>query len=178
MALCMVMPGSAFGESNLDFFFGNTQKYKDVVIEEILSTNTIRLKAPVGEKGEVIQLIGLKSPAPPRKRKVDIDRDQYGFTKREVATSFTPIEETIFESARELLEGKRVRLEFDTEKNSEEFIRMAYVFLIKDDTFVNAEILRRGLAHLRIQPPNTKYADQLRAAYREAQREKRGLQNQ
>ncbi len=37
-------------------------------------------------------------------------------------------------------------------------------------------IRRQGFASLHIRPPNTKYSDQLSAAYREAREEKRGLQ--
>ena len=65
---------------------------------------------------------------------------------------------------------------FDSEKNSEDYKTLAYVFLLEDDTFVNAEILRQGFAFLSIRPPNMKYAKELREAYKEARAEQRGLQ--
>ena len=80
--------------------------------------------------------------------------------------------------AQKLLEGKRVRLEFDTEKKNDNYETLAYVFLPKDSLFVNAEIIRQGYAELSMSPLNTKYADQLREAYKEAKGEHRGLYDQ
>ena len=45
------------------------------------------------------------------------------------------------EYARELLEGKHVRLEFDAEQKDDGYKTLAYVFLVNDNTFVNARIL-------------------------------------
>jgi endonuclease YncB( thermonuclease family) len=42
----------------------------------------------------------------------------------------------------------------------------------------NAELLRMGFVKLRIVPPNVKHEQQLRAAYQEAKKEKRGLQGE
>jgi len=178
VCLYFLVPGRAHSQSNIDFFFKNSAQYKDVVVKEIRSTNTFVLQEKVGEKGEVIKLIGLSAPDAPKKKTEDIKRDQFGFTIKEEVSPFTTIEESAMEYVKELVEGQHVRLEFDAEKNSEDFITLAYIFLLKDDTFVNAEILRQGFANLHIRPPNTKYASQLREAYKEARAEKRGLQGQ
>lgn len=45
-----------------------------------------------------------------------------------------------------LLEGKRVRLEYDQERQDRYGRTLAYVYL-SDGTFVNAEIVRRGYGH-------------------------------
>ena len=176
--LMILCSGLAFGESNFDFFFKNDAQYKDVVIEKILSTNTFRLKPDVGEKSEVIQLIGLRAPKPPKKKTEDIKRNELGIVVRKPVTPLTPVEEKAFEFAQELLEGQHVRLEFDAQKNGEKQRTQAYAFLLEGNIFVNAEILRYGFAHLSIRPPNTKYADELRSAYKEASSEQRGLQGQ
>ena len=170
--------GIASGESNFDFFFKNSEQYKDVIVEEVLSADILRLKGRVGEKGEIIKLIGLKAPKAPKKKGEDIDRNELGIVIKEPVTPLTPIEEKAFEFARELLEGQHVRIEFDADKEGEKHRTLAYVFLLENDVFVNTEILRHGFAHLSISPPNTKYADKLRDAYKEARKEQRGLQGQ
>lgn len=171
-------PGAVSGESNFDFFFKDTSQYQNVIVDEVRSANTILLKEKTGGKREVIKLIGLRAPEVPKSKKVDLDRDQYGFTKKQDVNPLTPVEELAYDFVKELLEGQRVRLEFDSEKKSEEFATLAYVFLLSDNTFVNTEILRQGFAYLQIRPPNTKYANELREAYKEARLEKRGLQGE
>jgi len=175
---CLILfcPGTASSETNLDFFFKNTSQYQDVIVDEIRSTDTILLKGDVGEKGEVLKLIGLRAPQAPKIKKIELNRDQYGFTKKEAVSPLTPIEEQAFDFVKELLEGQHIRIEFDSDKKAENQATYAYIFLLEDNTFVNSEILRQGFAHLQIRPPNTKYAKQLREAYKEARFEKRGLQ--
>jgi len=177
-SLVILLCGLTFGESNFEFFFKDSAQYKDVVVEEILSTSTLRLKGAIGEKGEVIKLIGLRAMKPPKNKTKNIKRDELRMVIKEPVTPLTPLEETAFEFARELLENQHVRLEFDADKLGDENKTLAYVFLLEGDTFVNTEILRHGFAHLSISPPNTKYADELREAYKEARREQRGLQGQ
>ena len=177
-SLIVLCSGLAFGESNFDFFFKDAARYKDVIVEKILSTDTFRLKGEIGEKGEAIKLIGLRAVKPPKKKTEDINRNDLGIVIKKPATPLTPIEEKAFEFTRKLLEGRHVRLEFDAEKKGENYETLAYVFLLEENIFVNTEILRHGFAHLSIRPPNTKYADELREAYKEARREQRGLQGQ
>lgn len=172
------LPITVSGESNFDFFFKNSSQYQNVIVDEVRSANTIILKNKIGEKREVVKLIGLRAPKAPKIKKVDIERDQYGFTKKPDVSPLTSVEELAYDFVKELLEGQRVRLEFDSEKSSEDFTTLAYVFLLKDEIFVNTEILRQGFAYLQIRPPNTKYANELREAYKEAHLEKRGLQGE
>jgi len=176
--LTLACSHTAFSESNFDFFFKNASDYEDVIVDRILSTDTIVLKDTATENGEVIMLIGLKAPKPPKKRKTDIERNQYGFVDKGPVSPLTSIEEEAFDFLRDLVEGKHVRLEFDADKKGDKFSTLAYVFLLESNIFVNAEILRRGYADLSIQPPNTKYAEDFREAYKEARMEKRGLQGQ
>ncbi len=163
------LPALVLGETSLDFFLGTSKKYKDVLVSEVIHADTCAL-----EDGEVIRLIGVRALGnPPRKGKVQ--RDKLGFVVEEKTSPVVPIEEEAVAFTRDLLEGKRVRLEFDAVRKDEEFHTWAYVFLVKEETFVNAEILRQGFGSLHIQPPNTQYAPQLREAYKEARQEKRGL---
>jgi micrococcal nuclease len=174
----LFLSGNISAETNFEFFFPTAEQYKDVVVKQVLSADTIRLEGTLGEKDELVQLIGLRAPEPPRKRTEDIKRDEMGIVIKEPVDPMTPMETQAFAFTRELLEGQHVRLEFDSEKKTEDHKTLAYVFLLNDDTFVNALILRRGYAYLSIQPPNMKYAEELREAYKEARSEQRGLQAQ
>lgn len=172
---CLILLAAAppvFAQSDFDLFL-NPSQYQDVLIEKVLSADTFTL-----ESGEKIKLIGLNAPEPPPRRKTSVDRDPLGFPIPEKADPLKTVEERAFEFARRLLEGKRARLEFDAYRKDEDHRNLAYAFLIEGNVFVNAEILRQGYADLRIQPPNTKYALELREAYAEARREKRGLQSE
>jgi len=85
--------------------------------------------------------------------------------------------EPLFEEARkrnaELVEGKEVRLRFDKEQRDPDDHLCAYVFV--DDQFVNEMLVREGLAWVRLTPTTGRYAKELQAAQREAQRARRGL---
>jgi len=185
-----VIPNVAFAETNIDFFFKTDSQYQDVVVQKVINTHLIQLqgKTNVTVEGleERIRLIGLRSPEiirePVEKTQHPeiIKRNDLGMTteREDTVNPVTPLNEKALEYTKELLEGKRVRLEFDSTKKDEKFQTLAYVFLLEDNTFVNAEIIRQGYANLQISPPNTKYAKELRAAYKEARQEKRGLQGQ
>jgi len=153
-------------------FRTNSSEYENIKITKVVSADTIVL-----ENDERIKLIGLNAPEAP-KRKEAPQRDQRGFIIEErVSSPIIPIEERAYIFAKELLLDQYVRLEFDQQKRNDDFKTVAYVFL-KNGTFANREILRQGFANLQIRPPNLKYAEELREAYREARREKRGLQGE
>lgn len=77
---------------------------------------------------------------------------------------------------RRLVEGKKVRLEFDVERRDKYRRLLAYVFL-EDGTFVNAELVRQGYAQVMTYPPNVKHADLFLRLQREARAAERGLWN-
>ncbi|MDD5692451.1 MAG: thermonuclease family protein, partial [Candidatus Omnitrophica bacterium] len=79
-----------------------------------------------------------------------------------------------YEFTRKLVEGRRVRLEFDVERLDKYKRLLAYVYL-EDGMFVNAEIVKQGYASLLTIPPNVKYADLFQKLYRQARENKRGL---
>ncbi len=72
-----------------------------------------------------------------------------------------------------LVEGKRIRLRFDSEDRDEEGRRLAYVFT--DDGFVNETLVSEGLAYVRITPTMNRFEKQLLAAQAEARKKNRGL---
>jgi micrococcal nuclease len=72
-----------------------------------------------------------------------------------------------------LVEGKRVRLEFDLDTLDKYGRTLAHVFV--GDTHVNLELVRQGYANVYTVPPNLKYNEDLLAAEREAREGQRGL---
>jgi micrococcal nuclease len=72
-----------------------------------------------------------------------------------------------------LVDGKKIRLEFDKERFDPYGRTLAYVFV--DDIFVNEELLRSGLAKTLIIPPNDKYAKRLQKAEKEAKDLRNGI---
>jgi micrococcal nuclease len=73
-----------------------------------------------------------------------------------------------------LVNGKTVYLEQDTSDTDKQGRLLRYVFL-DDDTLVNAELVRQGLASAVITPPDTRYQSQLLDAQQEAYEAKRGV---
>ena len=77
--------------------------------------------------------------------------------------------------AKRLLEGRRVRLEYDRERTDRYGRTLAYVHLA-DGTFANAEIIRRGYGHAYTRFP-FRHLDRFRRLEREARSAGRGLWN-
>lgn len=73
----------------------------------------------------------------------------------------------------QLVEGRRVRLVFGVERRDVYDRLLAYVYL--GERFVNAELVRRGLARTLTIPPNDRYAGQLKRLEIAASRAGRGL---
>jgi len=72
--------------------------------------------------------------------------------------------------------GTRVRLEFDVQKRDRYGRLLAYVYL-PDGRMLNEILLREGYAMLLTIPPNTKYVERFRRAYRYARESGKGLWN-
>ena len=74
---------------------------------------------------------------------------------------------------RQLVEGKVVRLEKDVSDTDKYGRLLRYVYV--DDVFVNAELVRQGLAWAKAYPPDTKYQDHLEQLEKEAREAGRGM---
>lgn len=75
---------------------------------------------------------------------------------------------------RQRLEGKKVRLEFDVEKQDKYQRTLAYVFA-DDRNHINLQLVERGLATANIYPPNLRYLDGFLKAQSAAETAKLGL---
>lgn len=179
VAVCVIFnPLAVSAESNFDLLFKSSSQYKDVKVQDVIGVDTIVIESYL-KGGEPIKLIGLKGPKSEiKKRHEEIRRDRFGFVIKDEEPLETPIEEAAVKYVRDLLIGKSVRIEFDTNKRNDDHQTVAYVFLNENDLFVNHEILRQGYALLSLSPLNTKYSDKLREAYKEARAEKRGFQGE
>jgi micrococcal nuclease len=57
-----------------------------------------------------------------------------------------------------LVDGERVRLRYDAEREDRYGRTLAYVYRARDGVFVNAELVRRGYARQLTIPPNVAHA--------------------
>jgi micrococcal nuclease len=78
------------------------------------------------------------------------------------------------EANKTLVEGKKIKLEYDTQKRDKYGRVLAYVYLEKS-IFVNAELIKQGYAQIITSPPNIKHAKLFQTLQKQAQEEKRGL---
>ncbi|MFC2001254.1 thermonuclease family protein [Chloroflexota bacterium] len=74
---------------------------------------------------------------------------------------------------RQLVAGKEVRLERDISETDKYGRLLRYVYI--DDIFVNAELVRQGLAEAKAYPPDTKYQDYLEQRERAAKASGKGI---
>jgi micrococcal nuclease len=74
---------------------------------------------------------------------------------------------------RALVAGRQVRLELDVQERDRYGRLLAYVWI--GETMVNAELVRRGYAHVMTIPPNVRHQELLVKLQRDARQAERGL---
>ncbi len=139
--------------------------YEDILIRRAVDGDTLLL-----QNGQRVRLIGIDTPEMHESDKLYREAQQ---SRTDIQTIMAMGRKS-YEFTRRLVEGKRVRLEFDVEKYDKYGRLLCYVYL-KDGTFVNAKIVEAGYASLLTIPPNVKYAHLFRALYKEARDNNRGL---
>jgi Micrococcal nuclease (thermonuclease) homologs len=110
------------------------------------------------DKGEKIRLIGVDAPETRRSSRKEVG--YYGKESKQYLT--------------DLLLDNDVRLEYDVDPKDRYGRTLAYVYL-RDGTFVNAELVRKGFGMVMTVPPNVKYADEFVEYQTEAREKQRGL---
>jgi micrococcal nuclease len=75
---------------------------------------------------------------------------------------------------RELILGKRIRVEFGSQIKNQDGVYQGFVYL-EDGTFVNLKMIESGYAKLLVVPPNLQHAEELRRASTHARRDGSGL---
>jgi micrococcal nuclease len=96
-----------------------------------------------------------------------------GIDTPEVRPEPEPFGIEALEANRRLVEGRAVRLERDVSETDKYDRLLRYVYV--DGIFVNADLVRQGLAYARAYPPDTGFQEHLEAMEAEARREGRGI---
>lgn len=112
-------------------------------------------------KGLMIRLIGVDAPESRNVFRKVIG--YYGIESKQFMTT--------------LLNGKKVRLEYDVDTLDQYGRTLAYVYL-RDGTFVNAELVRKGYGMVMTVPPNVRYAEKFLKLQQTARKRNRGLWNE
>lgn len=86
----------------------------------------------------------------------------------------TPYGKVASDFTKGLIEGKKVKLEFDVAERDRYGRLLAYVYL-EDGRMLNEVLLQEGHAKVAVFPPNLKYVDRFRALEKEAQAAKKGI---
>ena len=120
-------------------------------VKRVIDGDTIVL-----ENAERVRLIGVDTPETvhPNKQVEYFGKEASRFTKK-------------------MVEGKKVKLEYDWQRKDRYGRTLAYVYLL-DGTFVNAEIIKQGYGFAYTKYP-FKYMDEFREYERKARMEEKGL---
>ena len=78
-----------------------------------------------------------------------------------------------WQANRKLVEGKKVRLERDVSETDKYDRLLRYVYV--DDIFVNAKLVKQGLARAEAYPPDTKHQEYLEELEQQARQAGRGI---
>jgi len=159
--------GTAYDSDKAEFNvpFGRDYDYSDILVKRAVDGDTLLL-----DNGERVRLIGIDTPEMHESSKLYRDSKK---ANQDIET-IKELGRQSYQFTKSLVEGKRVKLEFDVERQDKYKRLLAYVYL-KDGTFVNAEIVKQGYASLMTIPPNVKYADLFVKLSQEARENQRGL---
>lgn len=108
---------------------------------------------------EKVRLIGVNTPE-------SVHKDSSKNTEEgQIASEYT----------KNLLTGKKVKLEFDVSPRDKYGRLLAYVYL--DEKMVNKTLLEEGYAKIATYPPNVKYVDEFTKIQKKARENKKGFWN-
>jgi len=124
---------------------------EEAVIREVIDGDTVKLA-----DGRIVRYIGIDAP-------------ETGAGRRKIEC----FAQESTERNRELVEGKRVRLEKDVSETDRYGRILRYVYL--GDTFVNEVLVKEGYATAFPYPPDVKYREVFRAVERTARASGRGM---
>jgi micrococcal nuclease len=128
-----------------------------IPVSKVVDGDTFWVRHPNGTE-EKIRLIGINTP-----EARNTGRTQVEYFGKEA---------TVF--AKRILEGNRVRLEYDAQRYDRYKRTLAYVYL-EDGTFFNALLVQEGYAQVSTYPPNVKHEATFLKLQREARTRKKGM---
>ena len=162
------MPSVVFAIDDASDLIHSSNKQEEALVLKVIASDFIVL-----ENGQRIKLLGIDSFGPPPRRKIIYDEKGRPLENQPVEPTIS-LQEQAIAYAQNLMEGKKVKLEYDLESRDEKGNKIAYVYLT-DGLMANIELLRQGFVRLRIRPPNVKHEDLFKKAYQEARKEQRGF---
>jgi len=139
--------------------------------------------------GEIVYLIGIDAPDSRPTPRAKVFAERSGKKLKDILAVGKKAQKFV----QQLIEGREVRLEFDRIERDKNGALWAYVydvvsykksegfevprghFLIGDEIFVNATIVKSGYASPLIIPPNVKYTRLFKQLFNEARINRRGL---
>lgn len=134
-------------------------------VERVVDGDTLKLSG-----GQKVRLLGIDTPELHESDKLLRDAAR---SKKDIA-AIKGLGRKAADFTKSLVEGKRVRLEYDVKKRDRYGRTLAYVYL-EDGTFVNAKIIEEGYAQVMTIPPNVKFADYFLKLERDAREKGKGL---
>ena len=155
-------------ESKQRATFNNGYDYSNILVKRVVDGDTLFL-----ESREYVRLIGIDTPEIHESVKLHRDALRSNQSVEKIKQSGRQS----YEFTKQMVEGKRVRLEFDTERYDKYNRILAYVFL-PDGAFLNAEIVKEGYASITHYKSSVKYADLFLKLYQQARNNQRGLWRQ
>ncbi len=144
---------------------GAGYNYNNILVTRVVDGDTLKL-----EDGKYVRLLGIDTPELHESAKLHRDSMRSGRSTEDIRRDG----KKAYEFTRHLAEGRRVKLEFDTERFDKYNRLLAYVFL-EDGTFLNGRIVEEGYASITHYKLNVKYANEFLRLYREARENKRGF---
>ena len=136
--------------------YAHDVKYLDIGVQKVLNGDTLRL-----ENGETLRLIGIDTPEL-------IDGNKLEFDSKVSNIPVVVLKVMGNEAMRfveQLIDGKRIRIEFDKKRKDNYGDLLGYVFVIpeqpynQEEIFLNAQIIKNGYTYQIDTTPNTRYSE-------------------
>lgn len=122
------------------------------LVDKVYDGDTVLL-----DNGERVRLLGINAPEIESRR-------QSGEPGGQAAKDWLDAQ----------VENRKVRLEWDAERQDKYERRLAHLFT-EDGTHLNLALVKAGLASVNLIPPNLKYSDRLLQAQEQAEQARRGI---
>ncbi len=150
--IILLIVGAIFGK---DFIEPGKKDPNSHLVTRVVDGDTYMVK--IDGKEEKVRIIGVDTP-----ESVHPQKDK-NTKEGKIASDYV----------KNLLEGKYVTLEYDTQERDRYGRVLAYVYL--DDMMVNKHLLEEGYARLATFPPNVKYVDEFTKIEKKAQANNKGF---
>jgi micrococcal nuclease len=135
------------------------------LVQRVVDGDTLKLA-----NKERVRLIGVDTPESQENLKLYKDVERTGRDKK----TLLDLGRKSKEYTKGLVQGKKIRLEYDVQKKDRYGRTLAYVYL-EDGTFLNAHLVKQGYAQTMSIPPNVKHNDLFLKLQKEARDNRRGL---